>query len=333
MRFAAAYYAYGFWLVIAMVLFFIWSEKRRKTALRVFADPGLLEKITYSASRKKRLIKYAMLATFAIFGILALMRPQWGYEWQEVKRKGLDIIIAIDTSRSMLAADVKPNRLERSKLAVWDLIKKLSGDRIGLIAFSGTAYLQSPLTVDYGGFLLALNDLNTNTIPRGGTSISSAIQVAMKSFEGSGKKYKILIIITDGEDHEGDALALAGKAKNEGIKIFCVGIGTSSGELIHVTRENGKKTFLKDSSGNIVKSRLNESVLRKIAIETGASYVRSSGADFGLEFIYDEKLSKMEKKDIKAEMAKLYYERFQIPLLFCLLLLVAEYALSDRKKA
>ena len=332
MRFAAAYYAHSFWIVIALILFFAWAEKRRKAALRVFADPALLEKIAYSASRKKRLAKHAILIFAVIFGILALMRPQWGFQWQEVKRRGLDIIIAVDTSKSMLAADVKPNRLERSKLAVWDLVKKLSGDRIGLIAFSGRAYLQCPLTVDYGGFILALNDLNANTIPRGGTSISSAIRVAMKSFEGDGKKYKILIIITDGEDHEGDAPALAREAKDEGIKIFCIGIGTSSGELIQVTGENGEKSFLKDSSGNIVKSRLNEGVLQKIAVETGASYVRSSGADFGLELIYDEKLSKMEKKDITAEMAKLYYERFQIPLLLCLLLLAAEFAISDRKK-
>lgn len=332
MRFAAAYYAYGFWVVIAMILFFAWMEKRRKTALCIFADSRLLEKIAYSASRRKRLVKYIILTAAFIFGILALMRPQWGFQWQEVKRRGLDIIIAIDTSKSMLASDVKPNRLERSRLAVKDLIKKLSGDRIGLIAFSGSAYLQCPLTVDYGGFFLALNDLSANTIPRGGTSISSAIRVAMKSFEGDGAKYKILIIITDGEDHEGDALSLARKAKDEGIKIFCIGIGTSSGELIQMKDETGKKAFLKDSSGNIVKSRLNESVLRKIAIETGASYVRSSGADFGLEHIYEEKLSKMEKKDIKAEMAKLYYERFQIPLLFCLLLLVAEAAISDRKR-
>ena len=192
--------------------------------------------------------------------------------------------------------------------------------------------MQCPLTVDYGGFLLALNDLRIDTIPRGGTSISSAIEEAMQSFDSNLNKYKILIIITDGENNEGDPVRLAEKAAKEGIKIFCIGIGTKEGELIQIVDENGKTTFLKDREGNVVKSSLNEDMLQKITSITGAAYVRSSGSQFGLDFIYDEKLSKMERRDTSTQMDKLYYERFQIPLSFALILLLIEPFISDRKK-
>ncbi len=331
MRFAQFYYVYGFWIIFMVMLFLLWAFGDRKRALRQFAEAELLPDISASVSLPKKKIKSALIITALIFGVLALMRPQWGFQWQEVKRRGLDILIAIDTSKSMLATDVKPDRLEKSKLAVKDLIKKLEGDRVGLIAFSGTAFLQCPLTTDYNGFLLALNDLGVNTIPRGGTSISSAIEVALESFkEGGESKYKVLVIITDGEDHEGDALKLADSAKKGGIKIFCIGIGTSEGELIQLADENGHRIFLKDREGNIVKTKLNETLLRGIALSTGGMYVRSSGAQFGLDFIYEEKLSQMEKRDIKTRQNKLYYDRFQIPLALVFIFLLIEPFISDR---
>lgn len=332
MRFAQPYYAVGFWIVLGVVLFFVWAYKSRRKAMRRFAEDEFLNEIASSVDFKAKIIKSAVIVAVLILGILTLMRPQWGFQWQEVKRRGLDILIAIDTSNSMLATDVKPNRLGRSKLAVKDLIKRLKGDRVGLIAFSGTAFLQCPLTVDYNGFLLALDDLGTTTIPRGGTSITSAIKVAMDTYEGGDKKYKVLVIITDGEDHEGDPVKLAEEAKKEGIKIYCIGIGTTEGELIQLVDRNGKRSFLKDREGNIVKSRLNERVLQRIALTTGGMYVRSSGADFGLELIYDERLSKMEKRDIKVQMSKFYHERFQIPLALALLLLLIEPLISDRRR-
>ena len=201
-----------------------------------------------------------------------------------------------------------------------------------MIAFSGTAFLQCPLTVDYNGFLLALNDLSINTIPHGGTAISSAIKMALKSFEGGQQGENVLIIITDGEDHEGGAAGLAREAEKAGVKIFCIGIGTSQGELIPLVDGSGKKSFLKDKQGNVVKSRLNERVLGDIALATGGAYVRSRGAEFGLDLIYEQKLSGMEKREIKAQMAKRYHERFQIPLALALILLVIEPLINDKKK-
>lgn len=332
MRFANGHYSSGFWIVVVVICFYILVFRRRRSLLSKFAEQPLVQELVSSVSYRRQALKAAAVICCLVGALLALMRPQWGFQWREVKRVGLDIVIAIDTSKSMLAQDVKPNRLERSKLAVKDLLKKLHGDRVGLVAFSGSAFLQCPLTVDYNGFFLALNDLDVDTIPRGGTSLSSALQVAMKSFEGGLQKYKALIIITDGEDHEGDPIRFAEEARKQGIKIFCIGVGTSAGELIRVANETGQKVYLRDKAGNVIKSRLNEDALKKIALLTGGTYVRSSGSEFGLDVIYDEKLSKMEKRELKAQMAKLYHERFQIPLVIALLFLVIEPFISDRKR-
>lgn len=332
MRFAQYYHIYTFWLVLALVLFWVAAFKNKKRLMCKFAEEEVLKEISSGVSVRKQVFKLAMLIVTSMLCITALMRPQWGFQWREMKMKGLDILVAIDTSKSMLTEDVKPNRLEKSKLAVKDLIKKLEGDRIGLIAFSGTAFLQCPLTVDYDGFLLALNDLNTDIIPSGGTNISNAIRTAIEVFKSKDKKYNVLIIISDGENHEGSPLEFAEVAKRENIKIFCIGIGTAEGELIRLVDETGKKTFLKDRAGNAVKSKLNESLLQKIALTADGSYARLGGAEFGLDTIYDKKLSKMERREIKTQMNKFYYERYQIPLSIAIVFLIIEPFISDKRK-
>jgi Ca-activated chloride channel family protein len=186
--------------------------------------------------------------------------------------------------------------------------------------------------VDYGGFLFSVDSLNVNIIPRGGTSISQAIKEAIRGYEGGLKKYKVLILITDGEDHEGNPEKTAEEAKREGVKVFCIGIGTPEGELITLTDEKGNKTFLKDSQGNVVKTRLDETTLQKIALTTGGSYIRSGATEFGLDLIYEEKLSKMEKRELESKLAKQFEERFQIPLALAFLLLMGELFISERKR-
>ena len=272
-----------------------------------------------------------MILGTTFFSITALTRPQWGYEWQEVKHQGLDIIVVIDTSKSMLTQDVRPNRLERTKLAVKDLLKKLTGDRIGLVAFAGDAFLVCPLTIDYNGFLLSLNDMDVYSIPRGGTNIGRALEEALAGFEHIPNKYKSIILITDGDNLEGDPLSAAAKAKEKNIKIYTIGIGTKEGELIGVPDEGGQWQFLKDAQGQFVKSRLNENLLQKIALETGGGYVKSSGAQFGLDLIYDQELSKLEKREIESKTQRKYYERFQIPLAVAIILLATETCLPARK--
>jgi len=232
----------------------------------------------------------------------------------------------------MLTQDVKPNRLERTKFAVQDLLKKLDGDRIGLIAFSGQSFVICPLTVDYGGFQVSLKDLSVDTIPRGGTNVARAIQEAIKDYDKTTNEHKAIIIITDGEDLEGDPIAAAKEAKDKGIKVYCVGIGTPEGELIQIKNMDGTQVFLKDKAGNFVKSRLNENLLRQVALMTGGIYVRASGSKFGLDLIYDQELSKYKKRDIEAKMEKKYFERFQFSLGLAVLLLVIETCLTRRKK-
>lgn len=331
MRFAETDILIWLWLIVPMALFFFWAFKRKKIIMERFAG-NLLPEIAKTFSHKKQVWKYLLLLIVFIFSVFALARPQWGFQWQEIKREGLDIIVAVDTSKSMLTEDVKPNRLERTKLAVKDLLKKLDGDRIGLIAFAGDAFLVSPLTIDYSGFTLSLNDLSTNTIPRGGTNISAAIQEALKGYEKIPSKYKALIIVTDGENLEGNPLAAAENAREKGIKIYSIGIGTREGELIRVQNDQGNFEFLKDQKGNFIKSRLNENVLRKIAEISGGIYVRAGGAEFGLDLIYDQQLAKMEKREFESKMEKRYYERFQIPLALALVILITETLLGTRKK-
>jgi len=332
MRFASPDFSFGFIvIIIILILFYFLAVKLRKAALERFAQKELLEELLSRLDYKKRFLKNCLVILAISLMFFALMRPQWGFHWEEVKRKGVDILIALDTSKSMLAEDVKPNRFERSKLAIKDLLRNLKGDRIGLIAFSGNAFLQCPLTLDYGGFLLSLDNTGIDTIPKGGTSLTSAIKEALRSYEGGQKKYKVLIVITDGEDHEGNPVEASEEAKKEGIKIFCIGIGTKEGELIPVTDESGQKIFLKDAQGNVIKSHLNETDLQKIALNTGGVYVKAANTEFGLNLIYKERIAGMEKRELEAKMNKHYEERFQIFLWLALFLLVVERLISDKK--
>ena len=190
MIFAQSYYAWVLLIVAGLILFFVWAGRQRRKNIDLFISRGLSADMAGMVNRKQQVIKIALIIFACLFLSFALMRPQWGFKWQEVKRQGLDILIALDTSKSMLASDIKPNRLERSKLAIKDLIQKLSGDQVGLIAFAGSAYLQCPLTVDYEGFLLALANLDTDTIGIPGTSLAAAIEEALKVFKGGDKKYQ-----------------------------------------------------------------------------------------------------------------------------------------------
>jgi Ca-activated chloride channel family protein len=332
MQFADPKFLNLLWLLPAFIVMFSVLNKRREKKLNAFIEKHLVGDLIVGKESQRMMLRQALLLVIFIFSVLALARPQWGFRWQEIKREGLDIIVAVDVSKSMLTQDVKPNRLERTKLAIKDLLSQLKGDRIGLMAFAGDAFLMCPLTVDYSGFMLSLNDLGVSSVPRGGTNISKAIDEAMKSYEKIPSRYRSIIIVTDGEDLEGDSLKSAQKAKEQGVKLYTVGVGTQEGELIQVEGDDGTKDFLKDSSGNYVKSRLNEKLLQEIALSTGGIYVKSSGAQFGLDYIYDNALSKSDKRETQAAKQKEYFERFQFPLALAALLLVIETCLGVRRK-
>lgn len=330
------YIMIAFWAAIFLGLFYFATAKRRRILMERFADKNLIKDIAPSLSSGRKFFKTLFIISAVSLAVFSLARPQWGFEWQEVRRTGLDILIAMDVSKSMLARDVKPNRLERSKFAVKDLVRKLNGDRIGLIAFAGSAFLQCPLTIDYDGFILALDDLNTETIPRPGTSIANAIKSALDAFSaGSDKwpdnKHKILVIITDGEELEGNAVKAAEEAARSGMKVYCVGVGTPEGELIPAVDERGERAYMADKQGAVIKTRMNEELLKKIAIMTGSSYVRATQSDFGLVLLYDKSISKLEKMDIETKMRKHYEERFQLFLALAVIFLFIEPLISERK--
>lgn len=312
------------WLVPVLAVFCFLALRREKAAMEKFAEKELLPRVAPYYDVKKRRFKMLLSIGAAAFIIFALARPQWGFYWKDDKGRGLDIVIAIDTSKSMLAVDMEPNRLTFAKEEVADFVKGLKGDRVGLIAFSGGAFLQCPLTPDHRGFLLTLKDLNIDTIPRGGTSIPAAIDEAVRSYKGAETDNKILVVITDGENTEGDIDKAVEKAGKEGVTVSCIGIGTPQGENIPVIDDNGRKTLLKDKDGKVVKSRLMEDTLKSVAERTGGIYVRAAGSDLGLAKIYEQRLSKLEKKETKEKKVKAYKERFQVPLALALLFLVYE---------
>ncbi|MFA5192495.1 MAG: VWA domain-containing protein, partial [Verrucomicrobiia bacterium] len=219
------------WLLPALVAFFWFVRRQRRRALEQFAAPHLLPVIAPTLNEQLGFVR-AVLVTAAIVSlVLALASPRWGYQWQEVRRRGIDIFVALDVSRSMLAQDVRPNRLEQAKFAVRDLLKMAAGDRVGLIAFAGTTFISCPLTLDHAAVQLMLEDMTPDAIPVAGTDIAGVIKEATRGFSRSADRNRALIIITDGEATEGDAVSAAKTAANLGIKIFTIGIGTVSGEL------------------------------------------------------------------------------------------------------
>ena len=254
-----------------------------------------------------------------------------GFRWEETKRKGIDILFAVDTSKSMLAQDVKPNRITRAKLAVADLVNKLDGDRVGLIAFAGSAFLQSPLTLDYDAFRQSLDALEVGIIPRGGTDVASAVEEAQAAFGPDTKNQKILVLITDGEDLEAKGIDAARAAAKSGLKIYTIGVGSTTGELIPVPDDHGGTSFLKDDAGHYVKSHLDESTLQQIAAATGALYAPLGQQGQGLETVYQHALAPLPKQELASRLQKVMIERFQWPLALGIALLAAEMFIGTRK--
>jgi Ca-activated chloride channel family protein len=313
-------------LVPLVVVFFVWALREREHALATFVEAALLPTVVPDLDRRRRRLR-AGLAVAAVAALaLALGGPMWGFHWEEVRREGIDLVVALDTSKSMLATDVAPNRLARAKLAVQDLLAELRGDRVGLVAFAGTAFIQCPLTLDRDAFRESLDAVDVTLIPRGGTSLTAALDSGLAAFEGHQSNHQALVLITDGEDHEGTLDEAIKRASERGVKVFTVGIGTADGELIPV--EGGG--FLKDRKGQVVKSRLGEDTLKKIAVDTGGVYLHAAGADLGLSELYREHIATMEKRELASTLERRYEHRYQIPLALALVLLVAEALVGDR---
>jgi Ca-activated chloride channel family protein len=327
------------WLAVGLAacLGALWTwrryDERQRKALAAFLSPRLIMELTRSISSTRRRVKRALFAAAVALLFVALAEPQMGFHFEQVKRRGNDIVFAVDTSRSMLTPDVKPNRLVRAKLAIDDFVGRLEGDAVGLVAFAGSAFLQCPLTLDYGAFHESLAALDTHIIPRGGTDISSAIRTAQSALHNRAGSDKILILVTDGEDLEGDALETAKAAfKQDGLKIYTVGVGSANGDLIPLPADQGGG-FLKDNQGRFVRSRLDEPALRALAQVTGGSYAPLGAANQGLDLIYRQALAPLAKHDLESRTEKVYVERYQWPLAACLACLLASLLVGTRRRA
>ncbi|MBD3420121.1 MAG: VWA domain-containing protein [Chitinivibrionales bacterium] len=328
MRFARPEY---FWLFAALPLligFFMWAWQRKQAALRKFAALSMIPRLTPSVGAGRQIARWTFFLLFFFFLILALVRPRFGVKTEMVERKGVDIMIALDVSKSMLAQDISPNRIDRAKHEIGKLIGMLKGDRIGIVVFAGESFVQCPLTVDYGAAKMFLDAVNTSWIALQGTSLSGAVGHAMEAFHSKTRKHKVLVILSDGEDHEGEAVKAAQNAAKEGAKIYTVGLGSESGVPIPLKKSGGNVIYKKDKSGNLVMSKLNQAVLEEIAVEGNGKYFHA-GTDLDLAFIYGE-IMKMEKKDLGMNRMTVYREQYQIFLLIALLFLFVEFFIPER---
>lgn len=326
---------YWFWALLAIpffVLLFVRAEGRAAVRLRQFASEQLLPNLVRTVNRTRRKVRFALILLGLALAISALAKPRWGYTYQDVKRKGLDLIFAVDTSRSMLSNDVQPNRLQRVKLTAQDLLNELQGDRVGLIAFAGRAFLQAPLTIDYDAAVEAINDLDTNTIPEGGSNISEAINLAVNTFGKSAIGNRALIIFTDGEELSGDAVKAAKEAADMGVRIFTIGVGTPEGSLIPLAGEGGATAFVKDSKGQVVKSKLDEKKLKEMAESTGGFYLHLEDGPRTMKQLFAEGLGRMQTGEIDDRMSRRPIERYHWPLGAALLALAASYLIRERKR-
>ncbi|MGO8835866.1 MAG: VWA domain-containing protein [Limisphaerales bacterium] len=322
------------WLLLVlppvMMLFFRLASRARQKRLEQFVQARLLPALTVGISPARRKIQFALLTLAVLLLLVALARPQHGFDLTEVERRGLDVVVAIDTSKSMLATDIAPNRLARAKLAALELMQKAGTDRLGLVAFAGDAFLECPLTVDDTAFQQCVQALDVNTIPQGGTAIATAINTALTAFKED-RHHKVLVLFTDGEDNDTGALEAAQNAAKAGLKIFTVGIGTAAGDLLRVTDASGNSDYVRDPEGNVVKSHLNEALLQQIAGATGGFYLPLRGAST-MDTLYERGLAPLPASEGKERLIRRYHEQFQWPLTAAILLLLAEMFLPERRR-
>ncbi len=319
-------------LVPALVAFFWWTARVKRRLVAQFIAARLIDALTVGVSAGRQKARVVLLVTAVGLSVLALARPQFGFSWEEARSRGLDIVVAIDTSRSMLATDVAPNRLRRAQLAALDLKRLARADRLGLVAFAGGAFLQCPLTLDDEVFRQSVDALDVNIIPQGGTALAEAIAAAKGAFKKDNDNHKVLVLFTDGEDHDGSAVEAAKAAAKDGLIIFTVGVGTSGGELLRTVDVSGRSEFIKDPDGNAVKSRLNEKLLQDMTQPPDSFYMLLSGANT-MNVLYERGLAPLPKGDLASQQIKRPHERFQWLLGIALALLVAERLLPERGKA
>ena len=333
MRFAYPELLHILWLIPLFLLLFFGAAKARQRSLERFGEEHLVSKLSRTVSRRRQKLKIALLLLVFLFLGLALARPQIGTHAVPVQAEGIDLVFALDTSLSMLAEDIKPNRLSRAKHEISALLDRLHGDRVGIVIFAGTSFVQCPLTFDYSAVKLFLEAVDTNSISVPGTALERAIETSVRAFENSkAESSKVIVLLTDGEGHEGDPLKAAEEAEKLGIKIYTVGIGSEKGELIPLRDAEGNLSgYKKDRDGNVVMTKLDQLTLEKISVLTDGQYYHVASGGIGLEQIYQD-ISNMEATLQDTRLVTHYEEQYQYALGAALLLLLIESVIGERKK-
>ncbi len=302
MRFASPEHLILLGLLVFLVFFYVWAIRRKKRILERFGDMLLLLKNSPHISFARQGGKAAMMIAGVLFLVLTLSQLQCGTHMEMMKREGIDLIIAIDVSNSMLAEDMKPSRISKARQEVRGIIDRLQGDRIGLVAFAGEAFVQCPLTLDYSAAEMFLDVIDVGLIPQQGTAIGSAIRKATEAFERHERKHKVLVLLTDGEDHNTDPVTAAEEARKQGVKIYTIGIGSPMGEPIPVVDRQGKRVgFKKDQQGEMVVTKLDDMTLQKIALATGGKFYHATPGEMELDKVYDE-IARLENKELEGKL-------------------------------
>lgn len=328
-RFAHPNYLYLLLLVPVVIVAMVFLARRRRKALDSFGDEQLISHLMPAFSlRRTRLKAWLLLLAFAI-QIFVLAGPQFGAKLERQKRSGIEIMVAIDVSNSMNAQDIQPSRLEMAKMAVSRLVSKLSDDRIGLVVFAGQAYVQLPITSDYPSAKMFLSSINTGMVPVQGTAIGEAIRMCANSFSGQDDINRVIIIITDGENHEDDAVAAAQDVAAMGIKVYTVGMGTPKGVPMPVSPDNTRE-FIRDTDGSVALTRIDEETLAKIAYAGGGAYIPANNIRNGINALLEE-INSIEKTEFEAKVYTDYNDRFQYVEVLVLLLLILDLLILGRK--
>ncbi len=329
-RFEHSYYLYGLLLIPLFYFLFLMMLRWKRRALKKIGESSVINKLMPDVSRSKPALKFLLLMLAYAFLVIGIANPQSGSKLVKIKRKGIDLMICLDVSNSMLAQDITPNRLERAKQAISDLIDKLHNDRIGIVVFAGKAYLQLPITTDYSAAKLFLSNISTDIVPVQGTDIGDAIDLASESFDNN-KHSKAIVIITDGENNEGNAIKQAQKSAEKGINIYTIGMGLPEGAPIPVyNKYNTQIGYKKDRQGNTIITKLNETMLQQIASAGNGTYVRANNSKLGLRKIYN-KINKLNKSEIESKMFSEYENHFQYFIGASIFFLLIELLIFERK--
>ena len=332
MRFASPDSAWLLLLLPLLALFALWATRQRQRDLALFASPEVSVRLTRTVRRGRQQMKSVLTIVGMLMLVIALTGPQFGVRLEMAERRGVDVMVVLDLSRSMLAEDVRPSRLMRARHVIGQLLDQLEGDRAGLVVFAANAFVQCPLTLDHSAMRMLLSGLNGGDIPSQGTSLERALETAGKSFNEDDQQYKVVVVFSDGEAHAGDASGAAAELAAQGARVYCIGMGTPDGDLIPLRADDGTRLeYHKDGDGNYVKTRLDEAALRGVAAAGEGAYWRSSLAGGEMTDLVD-RIAGLEEKELGAERFTRYEERFQLPLLAALLCFLAEAILSERAR-